>query len=302
MNVGSAQTLQSSSGNALDERQLLERLRQTEGQLLQSEKLAAVGQLAAGIAHEINNPVGFVSSNLGSLQNYIERLFAILDAYERLERELPAEHPARLEVAALCRDAELGYLRQDIPDLLSESIEGLARVKGIINDLKDFSRIDDGQREVTDLHRCLESTLNVIRNEIKYKAEIVREFGELPLVSCVPAQISQVFMNLLVNAAQAIDAAGIITLRTGAKADHVWVEICDTGKGIPPEIQARVFEPFFTTKPIGKGTGLGLSISHDIVQRHGGNLILTSTVGEGTTFRMTLPTGDASEQGGHLTQ
>ncbi|WP_210147918.1 ATP-binding protein [Aromatoleum petrolei] len=295
MNAGSVQTLQSSIGDALDERQLLERLKQTEGQLLQSEKLAAVGQLAAGIAHEINNPVGFVSSNLGSLQSYIERLFAILDAYERMEQELPAEHPARLGVAKLCREAELAYLRQDIPDLLSESIEGLARVKGIINDLKDFSRVDDGQREDADLHRCLESTLNVIRNEIKYKADIVREFGELPSVSCVPAQISQVFMNLLINAAQAIEAVGTITLRTGAETDHVWIDICDTGKGIPPEIQARVFDPFFTTKPIGKGTGLGLSISHDIVRRHGGNLILTSAVGEGTTFRVTLPTGNAPE-------
>ncbi|WP_343035013.1 ATP-binding protein [Aromatoleum diolicum] len=275
---------------------MLERLRQTEGQLLQSEKLAAVGLLAAGIAHEINNPVGFVSSNLGSLQNYIERLFAILDAYARMQEALPAEHPSRVEVENLARETELEYLRQDIPDLLRESIEGLARVKGIINDLKDFSRIDDGQREQADLHRCLESTLNVIRNEIKYKAEVVRVFGELPLVSCVPAQINQVFMNLLVNAAQAIDSVGTITLRTGAEGNLVWIEICDTGKGIPPEFQARVFEPFFTTKPVGKGTGLGLSISRDIVQRHGGSLVMRSAVGEGTTFRLSLPVGEASER------
>jgi signal transduction histidine kinase len=284
---------------ATGERQaLLERLQQAESQLLQSEKLATVGQLAAGIAHEINNPVGFVSSNLGSLATYIERLFRIIAAYERIEAVLPAEHPARTEIARLRGETELDYLRQDIPELLRESVDGLARVKGIVSDLKDFSRVDDGQREDADLHRGLESTLNVIWNEIKYKAQVVREFGDLPLVNCVPAQINQVFMNLLANAAHAIESAGTITLRTGTETGHVWIEVCDTGKGIPAEIRERIFEPFFTTKPVGKGTGLGLSISRDIVQRHGGSLRVKSAVGEGTTFRLTLPIAGPPAQRG----
>ncbi|MBI2308798.1 MAG: ATPase [Rhodocyclales bacterium] len=271
----------------------LERLRahvkQIESQLLQSEKLASVGQLAAGVAHEINNPVGFVSSNLGALGTYVGRLFELLAAYEAMEQALPAEHPARQAVARLRATLEIDYLRQDVPDLLRESVEGLDRVKQIISDLKGFSRTDEGQRETVDLHRGLESTLNVIWSELKYKAQVVRDYGELPPVVCIPGQINQVFMNLLVNAVQAIDSTGTITLRTGAADDRVWVEIADTGQGIPDEVRARIFEPFFTTKPVGKGTGLGLSISRDIVERHGGRLDVKSRVGEGTTFRIELP-------------
>jgi len=287
--AGSADT---GAGTAAAEQQRLqERLKQIEGQLLQSEKLAAIGQLAAGVAHEINNPVGFVSSNLGSLATYVERLFTVIAAYEKLEAAVPAGHLALGELRQVRAAAELDYLRDDIPELLRESQEGLGRVKRIINDLKDFSRVDDGVWEEVDLHRGLESTLNVIWNEIKYKAQVVREFGELPVVSCIPAQINQVFMNLLVNAAQAIDKEGTITLRTGRDGDHVWIDIGDTGKGIPPELQARIFEPFFTTKPVGKGTGLGLSISREIMQRHRGAIEVHSVPGQGTRFRLQLPIG-----------
>lgn len=279
----------------LDERirgmiaELVARIERTQSQLLQSEKMAAVGQLAAGVAHEINNPVGFVSSNLGSLGNYVDRLFELLAAYEGLEQALPADHPARLAVAQARDAAEIDYLREDIPDLLRESREGLARVKHIVNDLKDFSRADEGEWQEADLNRGLESTLNVVWNEIKYKAQVVRELGELPKVRCIPAQINQVFMNLLVNAAQAIETAGTITLRSGAGDETVWVEIADSGKGMPAEVMARIFEPFFTTKPVGKGTGLGLSISADIVKRHRGALTVRSRPGEGTCFRLELP-------------
>ncbi|MFC5300121.1 ATP-binding protein [Azospira restricta] len=280
-----------------DPARLRARIGQLEGQLLQSEKLAAVGQLAAGVAHEINNPVGFVGSNLGALGTYIGRLFELIAAYEAMEQALPAVHPARQEVARLRATLEVDYLRQDIPDLLRESVDGLDRVKRIISDLKGFSRVDDGRHEAVDLHRGLESTLNVIWSELKYKAQVVREFGELPPVVCIPGQINQVFMNLLVNAAQAIETTGTITLRTGTAGDRVWVEISDTGKGIPADIRARIFEPFFTTKPVGKGTGLGLSISRDIVERHGGRLEVQSAPGEGTTFRITLPVGEAPPDG-----
>ncbi len=265
------------------------RVERTQNQLLQSEKLAAVGQLAAGVAHEINNPVGFVSSNLGSLTSYVDRLFKVIEAYERLESELPADHPARATAQKARTIAEIDYLRADIPDLLRESVDGLTRIKHIVADLKDFSHADEGEWQDADLNRGLESTLNIVWNEIKYKAEVVRELGDLPPVRCIPAQMNQVFMNLLVNAAQAIETSGTITLRSGTMDEHAWVEIADTGKGMPPEVQQRIFEPFFTTKPIGKGTGLGLSISADIVKRHNGRIEIRSQSGRGTTFRILLP-------------
>lgn len=290
------------TGNAaLDERirrtiaDLMARIERTQSQLLQSEKMAAVGQLAAGVAHEINNPVGFVSSNLGSLEHYVQRLFDVLTAYEQLEAALPAEHPARVAVAAAREAAEIDYLREDIPDLLRESSEGLARVKRIVNDLKTFSHQDEGEWQEADLNAGLESTLNVVWNELKYKAQVLRELGDLPPVRCIPAQINQVFMNLLVNAAQAIEGSGTITLRSGADAAKAWVEIADTGKGIPPEVVERIFEPFYTTKPVGKGTGLGLSISADIMKRHHGTLAVRSQVGAGSCFRLELPLGPGGD-------
>lgn len=266
-------------------------IEQTREQLLQSEKMSAVGQLAAGVAHEINNPIGFVISNLGSLSRYIDQLFGLIAAYEDMAAGLPADSPGQQAILAARRVAEIDFLRQDIPDLLRESADGLARVKRIVGDLKDFSHIDEREWHQADLNQILESTLNVVWNEIKYKAEVIREPGDLPPVRCIPAQISQVFMNLLVNAAQAIEARGRITLRSGVADENAWIEIADTGKGMAPEISRRIFEPFYTTKPVGTGTGLGLSISWDIVKGHGGTIEVDSEPGRGTTFRLTLPIG-----------
>lgn len=268
---------------ALEE--LLARVEEAQQQLLQSEKMAAIGQLAAGVAHEINNPVGFVNSNLGTLKTYIGQLFAVIDAYEAASA---GGDPG--QVAAARQKADLDFLREDLPSLLAESQEGLGRVTKIVQDLKDFSRVDQAEYQLADLNHALESTLNVVWNELKYKAEIVRELGEIPEVECIPAQINQVFMNLLVNAAQAIDTRGRITVRSGQENGHVWFEVADTGKGMSPEVCKRVFEPFFTTKPVGQGTGLGLSISYDIiVKKHHGRFDVSSTPGEGTTFRLWLP-------------
>ena len=264
---------------------LLSKVEEAQQQLLQSEKMAAIGQLAAGVAHEINNPVGYVNSNLGTLKTYIEHLLNLVAAYERAEAG-----GSRDELEAARRDADIEFLREDLPSLIAESRDGLGRVTKIVQDLKDFSRIDQAEHQSANLNAALESTLNVVWNELKYKAEVVRELGDIPEVQCVPAQINQVFMNLLVNAAQAIPTMGRITIRSGLDHEHVWFEVADTGTGIPEHVRKRIFEPFFTTKPVGKGTGLGLSISYDIiVKKHGGRFDVTSEPGKGTCFRIWLP-------------
>ena len=261
----------------------------TQGQLLQSEKMASVGQLAAGVAHEINNPIGFVRSNLGSLRQYLESLLLLLDAYERLEGQLPANNPELVQLRGLKESIELDYLRADVPSLMAESLDGVTRVEKIVRDLKGFSHVGDAEWKPVDLHHGLESTLNVVAHELKYKAELVREYGELPFVECMPFQVNQVFLNLLVNATQAMKQRGRITLRSGTDGEFAWVSVSDTGAGIEPAALSRIFEPFYTTKPVGEGTGLGLSVSWDIVRRHGGTIEVESVVGEGTTFTMRLP-------------
>lgn len=260
---------------------LLDKIQSTQQQLLQSEKMAAIGQLAAGVAHEINNPIGFVNSNLGSLKSYTANLLRLIDAYESGQTQA---------IAAARQAADLEFLREDLPALLAESQEGLDRVTRIVQDLKDFSRVDQAEHQRADLNAAMNSTLNVVRNELKYKADVIVELGEIPEVDCVPAQLNQVFMNLLVNAAQAIPERGKIFVRSGVEHDHVWFEIEDTGCGMPAETRQHIFEPFFTTKPVGKGTGLGLSISYDIiVKRHRGRLEVDSEPGKGSKFRIWLP-------------
>jgi two-component system NtrC family sensor kinase len=259
-------------------------------QLVQSEKLASIGLLAAGVAHEINNPVGFVMSNIGTLDGYLKALFELLDAYKICEPAISDPDLVR-QLAALCEQIEPDYLREDIPALMRETKDGIDRVRRIVQDLKDFSHVDSQQEwQLSNLHAGIDSTLNVVNNEIKYKADVVKHYGEIDAVECLPSQINQVFMNLLVNAAHAMgDGRGTITISTGQQGDEVWVEVADSGCGISPANMARIFDPFFTTKPIGKGTGLGLSLSYGIVKKHGGRLEVRSELGQGTTFRMTLP-------------
>ncbi|MEI8168227.1 MAG: bacteriohemerythrin [Rhodoferax sp.] len=256
-------------------------------ELVQSEKMAAVGQLAAGVAHEINNPIGFVNSNLGTLGHYTKQLLDIIDACE----VSCAEHPALASrFKQMKTAADLPFLREDLSDLLKESQDGLDRVKHIVQALKDFAHPDSGEMVYTDLLAGLESTLNVVASQLRCKADIVRELTPLPPVKCVPGQINQVFMNLLVNAAQAIDGHGTITLRSGTDALGVWIEITDSGCGMTDDVRQHLFEPFFTTKPVGKGTGLGLSISWDIVvKKHGGRLEVNSAPGQGSRFTVWLP-------------
>jgi len=268
------------------------RLSEAEGRLAQSERLAAIGQLAAGVAHEINTPVAYVNTNLCSLEGYLDDLFRIFDAYALIEEKLPAQAREKVEVQRLKKELDYDYLRTDARMLVSESKEGISAVRRIVEDLKDFSRSDMTRAwKLADLHKGLNATLNVAHNEIKYKADVLREYGAIPEIECLPAKLNQVFLNLLVNAAHAIPEGrrGKITLRTGADADEVWVEVSDTGCGIAPENVQRIFDPFFTTKPEGVGTGLGLSLSYGIVRQHTGRIEVTSAVGQGSTFRVTLP-------------
>jgi PAS domain S-box-containing protein len=266
---------------------LIRKLSDMQGQLLQSEKMASIGLLAAGVAHEINNPLAFISSNFGALERDAKDILRLISAFEGVEGLLPGE--ARAPVAFMKQDIGLDDIRQDLDALFIESHEGLQRVKHIVQNLKDFSRPGGTTKEMADLEQGLNSTLNVAWNEIKYKAEVVKEYAGVPELYCLPSQINQVFLNLLINAAHAIDGMGRIVVRTGYDDKAVWVEIEDNGSGIAPEHLDHIFEPFFTTKPIGKGTGLGLSIVYGIVQSHNGTIDVKSTVGKGTVFRVTLP-------------
>ena len=271
-----------------EQQTLIGKLEEAHTQLLQSEKLASIGQLAAGVAHEINNPVGFVNSNLATLHGYVGNLVELIEAYEEAKQGLSAESQA--SIAVVRERIELEFLKEDIVLLMKESADGLQRVRQIVQDLKDFSRVGESDWQWADLHKGLDSTLNVVQNEVKYKADIVREYGTLPPVECLPSQLNQVFMNMVVNASHAMgEERGRITIRTTATDDAVCIAFADSGSGIAPEHLKKIFDPFFTTKPVGKGTGLGLSLSYGIVQRHHGRIEVDSEVGRGTTFRIVLP-------------
>ncbi|RBH56326.1 MULTISPECIES: ATP-binding protein [Pseudomonas] len=264
--------------------------KQLEGQLVQSEKLASLGQLAAGVAHEINNPIGFISSNLGTLEGYFGKLLEMLQAYQNAEEGVAAPE-LRARLKDLRERVELDFLEEDIPLLIKESKEGIGRVGQIVKDLKNFSRVDSNQEwQWSNLQQGIESTLNIVANELKYKADVVKDYAALPEIECLASQINQVIMNLVVNAAQAMGPErGTITLRGGSLGERIWLEVADTGSGMAPETVQKIFDPFFTTKPIGQGTGLGLSLSYGIVQKHAGQITVRSEVGVGTTFRIELP-------------
>jgi signal transduction histidine kinase len=267
----------------------LHSLEATQSQLLHQEKMASIGQLAAGVAHELNNPIGFVHSNLETLRRYFERIESVFDAYEaRVD-------PGDEELAGLKRELKIDFLRTDLPELIVESLDGTRRVRKIVEDLKTFSHPAGKKVDFRDLNAGLESTLNIVHNELKYKARVIKEFGDIPHVRCRLGQINQVFMNLALNAVQAIEESGEIRVATKQDGDDVIVSVADNGRGMSPEVRSRVFEPFFTTKDVGQGTGLGLSISYDIVRKHGGSLTVDSEVGLGTTFVMRLPIEGAEE-------
>jgi len=269
-------------------------LQNVQSQLLQSEKFSAIGQLAAGIAHEINNPIGFINCNLQTLEKYVVHYTQLLGFLNKLEKALNDKNQERVShiIASwekVRKETNFKFIEGDIGQLLKESMEGTESMRRIVADLCAFATPDKGTEDSVDLEALMESMLNISWNEIKYKAQLRKDYGTVPSIICNPQKIGQVFVNLLTNAAHAIDGKGFITVRTYAQDEYVCVDISDTGCGIPPENITRIFDPFFTTKPVGRGVGLGLSISYDIVRRHGGSITFSSKVGKGTTFTVKLP-------------
>ena len=262
-------------------------LNEAQNRVFQQEKMASIGQLAAGVAHEINNPMGFVSSNLSTLHKYLERLKEFIAAQDQVV--FAVNNGSTSDVSDMRRKLKIDYILEDTKNLITESQDGANRVRRIVQDLKSFSRVDQAECSFVDINECLESTINVAWNEIKYIAVLKREFGSIPQIKCFPQQLNQVFLNLLVNAGQAMQTQGEITVRTWSEQDDLFVSVRDTGTGMPPEVAKRIFEPFFTTKEVGEGTGLGLSISYDIIRKHNGEISVASEPGVGTIFTVRLP-------------
>ncbi len=265
------------------------KLKESQTHILHQEKMAAIGQLAAGVAHEINNPLGFIASNLRTLGKYTDRFCQYIAGQNQLIAS--SAHPEMVaESKKQRKKLKIDYITEDAQDLLQESLDGTERISRIVKGLKSFSRQDEDAFTVADINEHLENAVNIVWNELKYKAEVEKVYGQLPLTKCYPHELSQVFINLLVNAAHAIEKFGKIAVKTWSQDDSIWLTITDNGAGISPEHIKRIFEPFYTTKEVGKGTGLGLSISYDIItQKHHGEITVESEVGRGTTFTVQIP-------------
>lgn len=273
------------------------KLKDQKSQMLHQEKLASIGQLSAGVAHEINNPVGFVKSNLKTLGQYTQDLISLLQLYKEtihpVLESLETENITRLE-----DECDIDYIIEDIPELLKDSIDGTDRISEIVNELKTFSRVDSDEKEKLDVNRCIENTIKLVNNEIKYKADLEQSLGDIPLTMGYPGSLSQVVLNMLVNASHAItdeQGMGKITIGTSVQDQWILVAIEDNGCGIDEETMNKMFDPFYTTKEVGVGTGLGLSISTGIIKKHGGSIEVSSEVGKGTCFTLRLPVLDVVE-------
>ncbi len=265
-----------------------EELKNTQVMMIHSEKMRSLGQLVAGITHEINNPVNFIHGNLIYLKQYSEQLLDLISNYEKYEENLSEEQ--RKELKQIKDNIELDFIREDLPSLIKSCQEGTERTKNIVMDLKNFSRLDEMVVNDIDLPKEIDTTLNILHNKIKNKIEIVKDYNpDIPIIEGYGGQLNQVFMNILDNACYAIQESGKIYIRLKKEKDYVIIEFEDTGAGIPEEQVKKIFEPFFTTKPVGQGTGLGMSISYKVIQRHNGTISVKSEIGKGTVFTIKLP-------------
>jgi len=266
----------------------LDKLKDSQSMLLQKEKLASLGQLSAGIAHEINNPVGFVSCNLTALEKYTRKIRSYVDAVDSLISEQNNPELAS-ECQSLKQREKVGFILSDQTNLVDESKDGIKRIVAIVDNLKAFSRVDEADLKLADINQCLNSTIQIIWNELRYNIKLNKDLGTIPQIMCMPQQINQVFLNILMNAKQAMPDGGAIKIKTWSESESINISIADTGSGIAEDKIKNIFDPFFTTKPVGSGTGLGLSICYDIINKHGGDILVQSKSGVGTTFTIVLP-------------
>ena len=268
-------------------RSMLENLKFTQSQLVQSEKMASLGQLVAGIAHEINNPVTFISAGVDSLGANLEEVRQVLDIYHRVTPDNTKEKLREIE--ELKEEIDYKQAIREINKLIDSIKNGTERTTQIVNGLRTFSRLDEDVLKVTDIHEGLDSTLILLRNKYKNRIEIVKDYGDIPQIECFPGQLNQVFMNILSNAIDAIGEKGTISISTSKSNGFIQIMIKDSGCGIPEHIRAKIFDPFYTTKEVGEGTGLGLSISHGIIEKHKGSLKVSSEPDKGSEFTILLP-------------
>jgi signal transduction histidine kinase len=269
----------------------LEELRQTQAQLIQTEKMSSLGQVVAGVAHEINNPVNFIHGNIKYLSDYTEELLAIIRLYQQRCTSLDPEIQDRLE------DTDLEFVASDLPKIMSSMKMGTERIRQIVLSLRNFSRLDEAEMKAVDIHEGIDSTLLILNHRLKQGIEVIKQYEDLPKIACYPAGLNQVFMNILANAIDALEegpnagrpAPAIVIQTERVDSGHIRVVIRDNGPGIPPEIMGKLFDPFFTTKPVGSGTGLGLSICYQIVEKHRGKIEVSSPSGQGAEFAVVLP-------------
>ncbi|MDP3859468.1 MAG: ATP-binding protein [Stagnimonas sp.] len=279
-----------------DLRGALSELRESQAQLVQSEKMASLGQMVAGVAHEINTPLGYARSNAEIVRTSLGDIRELCSAQDRALSLMTAANASDEEVAQALAEADqqrqninAAEMMEDLNNLLQDTDHGLAQIADLVSSLKDFSRVDRSRADLFDVNAGIESALKICHNQLKHRVAVERLFGETPQIECSPSQLNQVFLNLFTNAAQAIDGEGLITVMTGTEAGGVFIRITDTGSGMSDETKQRIFEPFFTTKPVGKGTGLGLSIVFRIIEEHNGRIEVDSTVGVGSSFTIHLP-------------
>ncbi len=263
------------------------KLKNTQAQLVQNEKMVALGHLVAGIAHEINNPLSFVISNVRIFDEVFQDYQQLFDLYHNAKDSLSSQHLQRVD--ELEKQIDLAFLQTEVPRLSKDVHEGLERIRKIVLDLRNFSRLDEAEQKRANIIAGLESTLNLLQHQLKNNIEVSKEYGDIPEINCFPSQLNQVFMNVLVNAIQAIPNKGKIIIRTFQEEGMICIQIIDNGKGIDQETLAHIFEPFFTTKQVGDGTGLGLSISYGIIDKHNGTIAYSSELGKGTTCTIKIP-------------